>query len=62
MTKTSAIQTENLDRFLQTMSRVLGVSRRRIDKIMFQGQTPPRFKGRSTARRGSIRSSSLLVK
>ncbi len=62
MTKTSRIESVNLDRFMETMARVLGIPRKKLDKLMFEGQPRPSFKSRSTARRGTNRPSSLAVK
>ena len=54
MAKTSPIESTNLGHFMQAMSRVLGISRRRLEKIMFQGLEAPRIQRRSiTRRRGS---------
>lgn len=38
MTKTASVDVENFDRFMRAMARTLGVSRKRLDKIMFQGR------------------------
>jgi hypothetical protein len=51
MAKTSANKTDNFDRFVQVMSRVLGISRKRLDKILLQGIEPPRSRRRSSVRR-----------
>lgn len=32
---------ENFDRFMQAMARMIGVSRKRLDRIMFQGREVP---------------------
>lgn len=62
MTKRSAIQSENLDRFIRVMSRVLGIPRRKLDKMMFRGlERPPGSHRRSIAPRNS-QSSKLSLK
>lgn len=60
MTKRSRFELKKLDHFMGTMARVLGIPRKRLDKFMFQGQTPPDFRARSTVRRS--RSTSLAGK
>ena len=61
MTKAQEIELENLDRFMRAMAHVLGISRRRLDKIFFQGQAPPQFQHRPSVQRNS-QSSKLAVK
>lgn len=63
MMKTSR-QTEsaNLNHFMESMARVFGMSRKKLDKLMFQGQAHSGLPSRSTARRRNDRSSSLAVK
>jgi len=51
MAKASENKTENFDRFVQAMSRVLGISRKKLDKIMVQGAEPKRSRRRSIVRR-----------
>ena len=60
MTKASSTELENFDRFVRAMAEVMGISRRRLDKILFQGQTPPSLRRRPTPR--SQQRSSLAVK
>jgi hypothetical protein len=62
MMKTSRTESVNLDRFMETMARVLGIPRKKLDKLMFQGQAHPTFRRHSTAQRSRSRSSSLAVK
>jgi hypothetical protein len=41
MTKTpTKIKPQNLDQFMDAMARVLGIPRKRLYKIMFQGTRP----------------------
>lgn len=61
MTKTSRIESRNLNRFMEAMARVLGIPRKRVEKFMFQGQTIPNSKNRAPVR-GRSRSSSLAAK
>lgn len=53
MSKSSSIESENVDRFIRVMARVLGVSRHKFGKIMFHGLERPRLKRRSLAMRDS---------
>jgi len=62
MMKTSRTESVNLDRFMEAMARVLGITRKKLDKLMFQGQAHPSVQSRSTARRSGDRSSRLAVK
>jgi hypothetical protein len=59
--KTSQIESKKLDDFMRTMARVLGIPRRRLYKLMFQGQEPPSLQVRSKVRRSS-RSTTLSSK
>jgi hypothetical protein len=43
MTKTSRVDLENFDRFMRAMARMIGVSRKKLDRIMFQGRDVPRI-------------------
>jgi hypothetical protein len=52
MVKTSPTEVDNRDHFMQAMARVLGITRRKINKIMFQGQQSPYPSG---SRRSSVR-------
>jgi hypothetical protein len=60
MTKTAAIDLENFDRFMQAMARMIGVSRKRLDRIMFQGRAVPRIERQRSG--GRSQSSRLVVK
>ena len=62
MIKTSQTELDNLDRFMATMARVLGIPRKKLNKFMFRGQTQPSFERKSTAGPRSNRRSSLAVK
>lgn len=63
MTKTSAMRSQNLDHFLESMSRVLGIPRKRLDKILFQGQErPARRQAHATGRRNGTSPSRLAIR
>ena len=50
MAKTSASKIDNLDRFVHVMSRVLGISKKRLGKILLPGIEPLRPRLRSRVR------------
>ena len=43
MAKTAQVDLANFDRFMQAMARMIGVPRKRLDRIMFQGREVPRI-------------------
>jgi hypothetical protein len=51
MAKVSVAKTDSLDRFVQAMSRVLGISRKRLDKILLQRTVSPSPRRTSDVRR-----------
>lgn len=52
---------EEFDRFMEIMARMTGVSRKKLDRIMFQGREVPRIeRNRPAERRNST--SRLAVK
>jgi len=61
MTKTSPIGLENFDRFMEAMARLLGISRKKLDRIMFQGKRTPHSQQHESVPR-SRTSSNLAIK
>jgi hypothetical protein len=53
MAKTTAVDLENFDRFMRAMARMIGVSRKRLDRIMFQGREVPVVKRSRSGARGA---------
>lgn len=61
MKKTASAEFAGVERFMEIMARMTGVSRKKLDRIMFQGRELPRVKrDRPTERRNA--SSHLAVR
>ena len=60
MTKPTSTSSASFDQFLDAMARVLGIKKKRLSKLLFQGQEP-RFEQRPPDCRSS-HSSDLVVK
>lgn len=57
MTKMASVDLENFDRFMRAMARTLGISKKRLDRIMFQGRYSPEERRRYSRSSDSARSS-----
>ncbi len=51
MKKTASAEFAEFDRFMEIMARMTGVSRKKLDRIMFQGREVPRIKRNRPAER-----------
>lgn len=59
MKKTVRNQRSNFEEFVESMSRVLGISRKTLNKFMSVQLTPPRHRRQSAPRRKATRSGIL---
>jgi hypothetical protein len=61
MTKRSVRDLENFDRFMRAMARMIGVPRKRLDRMMFQGRDVPHIQRSQPSQRNRV-SSRIAVK
>jgi hypothetical protein len=61
MKNTTSAKFEEFDRFMEIVARMTGVSRKKLDRIMFQGREVPRVKRSRPAERPNA-SSRLAVR